>query len=92
MKLLLSNGADLEKPTKDELTPLMLAAVKGNEAIVRMLIKRGSSAAAYATTTTGDTALSLAIQNGHDDVAELLEELSAKESKKRAKKSIHLEL
>lgn len=41
VKLLLKNGANTEIWNKLEFTPLMLAALSGNSALTRLLIKGG---------------------------------------------------
>ena len=42
VKLLLEKGAELETKDKDSRTPLLLAAGKGQEAVVKLLLEKGA--------------------------------------------------
>lgn len=66
-KFLLSKGATLELGA---LNPLMEAAKKGYLNLVRYLLECGVDV--HAQTTSADTALIYACENGHTDVADLL--------------------
>jgi ankyrin repeat protein len=71
-ELLISHGADVN--TKDN---LHLAAEMGQKAIVEMLLARGADI--NAKTDKGNTPLSLAKENKHTEIVELLRRHGAKE-------------
>ena len=68
---LLESGADPNCCDSNSLTPLMIAAVKGLEAIVRMLLSR-ADVAANSRDDGGRTALSIATMEGHEAIVKLL--------------------
>ena len=51
-------------------TALMLAALRGHEAVAQLLLQHGADVAA--ASNNGSTALMLAAQGGHEAVAQLL--------------------
>jgi ankyrin repeat protein len=70
--LLLKNGAEVNvQGTLEGFTPLMTAAAEGLVDIVRLLLAAGADA--DIKDKDGDTALTFARKNGHDEVVELLE-------------------
>ena len=73
VELLLENGADIEKTTKDKITPLILAVVKGRIDIIKLLLANGVNINKAAA--NGDTPLMIAIDK---DVFLLLLENGAK--------------
>ena len=79
-QILLSKGADVdEAPTVGDIkgyTPLIVAAKNNNEELVRFLIKNGANV--NAKTVDGNTALSFAIQEGHNNIADILRSNGAK--------------
>jgi ankyrin repeat protein len=42
VRLLLENGANLELKDRDSMTPLSWAAMKGHEAVVKLLLEKGA--------------------------------------------------
>ena len=78
VKALLSAG-DVNVNVTDEggNTPLIEAARFGHDDIARALIARGASL--EKKNLRGDTALSLAVTNGHDEVVKVLKEAGAKQ-------------
>jgi ankyrin repeat protein len=66
---LLALRADPNKPADTGWTPLLSAAYKGNDEIVRMLLTEGAHIGA---TLQGVDAATLAERNGHTDLAALL--------------------
>lgn len=70
-RALIGQGADVNrKLTKEGLTPLMIAASRGDKALVSLLLKSGANP--QAQTRFGFTAGNLAVQNGYREVARLL--------------------
>jgi len=72
---LVGHGADLDHTAKYRLSALMLAALNGHRDIVAVLVAagadqtlRGSGAPGFA----GKTASDLAVDQGHDEIGELL--------------------
>jgi uncharacterized protein len=53
-------------------TPLAYAAMKGNPAMIELLLRNGADAAA--TSKEGDTPVELALRMGHNEVADLLKQ------------------
>lgn len=71
IKLLLKNGAELNKNESEEnITPLMRASYEGFKEIVELLIK--AKADINSEDSYGKTALVLASEKGHRDVVEIL--------------------
>ena len=73
--LALANGADLEArsylASHENMTPLMLAAIRGHPRVVGMLLDAGADPSA--TTDDSRTARALAEEAGHQQVVELLD-------------------
>jgi ankyrin repeat protein len=59
---------------KNGWTPLLMAAMYGHEAVVRLLLAEGELVSTHSENKHGQTPLSLAIRNGHDAVVKLLTE------------------
>ncbi len=73
---LLRNGVDLNSRGSDGLTPLMIAAGKGNADLVRLLIDAGADV--YTTdSAAGGTALHKAVQGGDLETVKVLVEAGA---------------
>ena len=70
VKALLDNGAEVDFRASDGRTPLILAAGKGNRAIVELLLQVGADASL--TDQAGQTAQAVAAAKGFNDIAELL--------------------
>ncbi|BFG33225.1 hypothetical protein CerSpe_194990 [Prunus speciosa] len=70
VKRLIGAGADPNKTDYDGRSPLLVAASKGYEDIIRFLIDQGADA--EISDKFGNTPLLEAIKNGHDEVASLL--------------------
>ena len=70
--LLLDQGADPNAKNNKDVTPLMIAASRGNMAIVRLLLDRGADARAKAK--DGKTALDWANSEQRTEVAQLIRE------------------
>jgi len=64
IQYLLEKGADLEKDNSDDLTPLMEAAKRGREDVVKLLIEYG--------VTIDTKAIEMATRMGHMSIANLL--------------------
>jgi ankyrin repeat protein len=76
--LLLKRGADVNvQGTLEGFTPLMTAAAEGLAEVVRILLTAGADP--DIKDKDGDTALTFAKQNGHSEVAALLENPPASE-------------
>ncbi len=69
MKILLAAGADIETRDKSGATPLLQAATQGHFEAAKLLIKRAD---VNAKNNQKNSALSLAVRNGHKDVIRLL--------------------
>lgn len=69
-EVFLKAGMRVDDPDTDGITPLMLAAAKGNSRTVALLLGRGASGSAV--TKNGETALMFAAAKGKYDVAQLL--------------------
>jgi ankyrin repeat protein len=63
-------GADVNRPTKGGVTPLIIAAFKGHESVVIALLAAGADR--KAALPNGHTALSAAMAKGHSAIAALL--------------------
>lgn len=66
----LARGVELESRSRLNATPLILAAMRGHEAVVRLLLQRGANV--HATTDAGKTALWVAGHQGHSRIAGIL--------------------
>ncbi len=73
MHLLLSNGADPNLKNNTGETALMIAAVRGRMDAVKLLVEHGAEARKL--DLRGDTAVTLALQGGYENIAELLRTL-----------------
>lgn len=73
VQLLLDNGAEVNDVDSTGMTALMLAAERGHLEIVKLLLSKGANI--YNKTAVGQpqNALEIARQNGHIDVAEVLD-------------------
>jgi hypothetical protein len=80
-RALLEHGADVNTRANDGCTALMLAASSGAIEIVRALLSKGADISAKFT-QTGKTALMLARENDHHDIADLLEAAEAEQPSK----------
>ena len=67
-------GIDINFRSKAGYTPLMCAAEKGHTLVCKSLLQKGADW--YAQLNDIDTALTLAIHNGHKDTMEALVEVS----------------
>lgn len=76
VSLLLEHGADINATANgSDATPLMWAAQSGHLDVVRMLIGKGAD---LHRSSQGGTALSLAVTNGHKQIADVLRKAGAK--------------
>jgi ankyrin repeat protein len=76
-KLLIEEGADLnEKTAGFGFTPLMIAANRGDTDIIQALINKGADV--NTKSTNGLTAMQLAENQGHNEIAKLLQTAGAK--------------
>lgn len=72
-KLFLENGADVNVTQTQQVTPLHSAAHKGNLALVKLLIEHGANV--DDSMENGETAISLAKKDKHQDVVKYLEKV-----------------
>ncbi len=71
VKVLVENGANINIESNNEkATAVMLAAQQGFDKIVAYLIKKGADLNRQAT--TGETALSVAEEHGHEKIVKLI--------------------
>lgn len=75
---LINAGADVNRRTRDSVTPLMDAAVYGRADVAQVLVKRGADVNAP-NGPEARTALSYAIQTEHADIAAILRQAGARE-------------
>ena len=75
--MLVEVGADVELRTTDKMgfTALMIAAQKGYDQIVRMLLERGGADPSVDTADQGAAPLFIAARNGHLDAVKVLMEV-----------------
>ena len=70
IKVLLENGADVNHPDFDGMTPLCLASMLGHTDVVQLLLERHADVGHW--DRHGRTPLMLASANGHHTVVKLL--------------------
>lgn len=71
VRILIDAGADVNhRYETQDFSPLLAAAADGDAEIVRMLIAAGADVTAH--TKDGKTPVSMALERGHPDIAELL--------------------
>ena len=70
MRLLVSEGADIDAKDNNSLTSLQDAALNGHEAVVQLLVKEGANI--KAKTEYGRMPLHYAAMNGHEAVVQQL--------------------
>ena len=73
-KLLIDFGADVNAVQMQNVTPLHSAAHRGNLKLVKLLIMNGANI--HLKMDNGDTALSIAERDGHEEVKQYLESIS----------------
>ena len=76
VKVLLNNGADIDKATFDGVTPLMGACLKGHLNVVDVLLRHNANV--NLKDTNGNTALKMAKRQGHTMVVETLKTAGAR--------------
>lgn len=74
-QLLKRRAVDVNYQDKDGLSPLLMAAIRGYEAIVQLLLKKGIDTSL--TDKDGMTALMMAVKGGHQSLVVLLLEYEA---------------
>jgi uncharacterized protein len=84
-KVLLEHGADVNATANDGCTALMLAASTGEIGIVRALLSKGAEVSGRFI-QTGKTALMLARENDHKDIADLLKAAEGEQASKARNK------
>jgi uncharacterized protein len=85
-KALLEHGADVNAKAHDGCSALMLAASSGEIEIVRALLIKGADVSGKVT-QTGKTALMLARENDHNDIAHLLQAAEGEQASKAERKT-----
>ncbi len=70
IKVLLENGADVNHPDFDGMTPLCLASILGHKDVVQLLLESHADVGHW--DRHGRTPLMLASANGHHTVVKLL--------------------
>jgi uncharacterized protein len=81
VKVLLEAGADPNYEDEDQYTMLMFAASAGYLEIVRILVNKG---ACVSVIGKGSSALSIAVQAGHQEIVEYLSPLTSEEDRRHA--------
>ncbi len=76
---LIAAGANLDERTRGGLTPLMVAAAAGHLDVVRLLVEAGASVDATDPWGSHTSALSCALERGHESVWEYLAPLTPAE-------------
>ena len=78
VKLLIRNSADINAKTTNGITALIATSIFGNLKVAKLLVKNGADVNAKAT-VNGETvtALSLASENGHTEIVNLLKQAGA---------------
>ena len=74
--LLIRQGANVNSANRDGSTPLMAAATRGSDVIVKALLDAGAQVTAK--NKTGQTALDIAIAGKKFSTAQILEEVARK--------------
>nr|XP_022293967.1 uncharacterized protein LOC111104356 isoform X1 [Crassostrea virginica] len=75
LKILLYNGADINLPTKNGISPLYIACQNGHESTVKILLDKGAEV--NLCTKNGASPLFVSCQNGHDEMVRMLLENGA---------------
>lgn len=76
VKVLLNNGAEIDKAEFDGVTPLMGASRKGHLDVVKVLLRHNANI--NLKCNKGNTALSMAKEQGHTIIVETLERAGAR--------------
>jgi len=69
---LLRHGSDVNHKNSNGSTALYWAAAEGHLSVVKVLVESGAAVDISPTSYSGDTPLSIAQKNGHEDVATFL--------------------
>lgn len=77
MSLLLANGADINAVNNERDTALCVAALYGNEEIVKILLENGADIEAASLSFGGSSPLAKAVFDGHESTVRLLLENGA---------------
>lgn len=80
-EMLIDKGAIVNAPGPDGTTPLMMAALSGNEEIVRLLVSKGADATMH--NAKGEDAADWARKKNNSTLADLLDQLAVKTSNQR---------
>jgi ankyrin repeat protein len=72
-----SDGATMRTRIRRNFTFLQAAARQGNVEIAKLLVEHGAAATVGARNDDGDTALDIALANGHAQMADYLRSLTA---------------
>ncbi len=85
LRSLLDAHADINARTEENETPLMLAAQKGRLEAVEVLL--GAGADATLVNNVGDSAAAMAAERGHPQIAALIEEAAAIQTRRKAEEA-----
>ena len=78
---MLDNGADVNRATKDGVTPLWIACGRGHVDVARLMLKKGAEV--DQADNNGWTPWGVAKCGDHDAVVALLEQIMTKSSRRR---------